>query len=601
VVNTQNRLETPAFSKEKSIEIKAPSDAVMLGQLPATAICGNDISSSCLYVSALSILYAGKFAWVALLIVAGVLFLYRKIYGEVVGALPLNGGAYNALLNTTSKSVASLAAALTLLSYIATAVISASEAMHYVHALWYGLPVIEATITLLLFFMVLTIIGIGESSRVAVAIFITHLLSLTVLVIAGGAYIATHGFGVLESNYRIPVEGGLAFALFFGFSAAMLGISGFESSANFVEEQASGVFPKTLRNMWIVVSIFNPLTAFLALAIVPIPEVAANQEALLSHIGNVSAGNWLSWIISIDAALVLSGAVLTAFVGVGGLVQRMTLDRTLPQFLLKLNKRNSPYRIMIVFFILCISILLVTKGQLGKLAGVYTISFLSVMALFGFGNILLKVKRARLPRPEKAGAITLFVAITAVLAALVGNAIMNPAYLAVFLEYFLPTIGVVAIMLYRTTILKGLLYLLKYISDNIQSVVSFGNAYLLRMIDTINAQEFVFFTKDDNVAVLNKVMIYVTDNEQTRKLKIVTILPEGGALSPGLERDIDVLDRAYPDIKIDFVKLHGEFGPEIIRKLSKEWKIPPNFMFIGSPGDKLPYKLADLGGVRLIL
>jgi amino acid transporter len=601
VVNTQNRLETPAFSKEKSIEIKAPSDAVMLGQLPATAICGNDISSSCLYVSALSILYAGKFAWVALLIVAGVLFLYRKIYGEVVGALPLNGGAYNALLNTTSKSVASLAAALTLLSYIATAVISASEAMHYVHALWYGLPVIEATITLLLFFMVLTIIGIGESSRVAVAIFITHLLSLTVLVIAGGAYIATHGFGVLESNYRIPVEGGLAFALFFGFSAAMLGISGFESSANFVEEQASGVFPKTLRNMWIVVSIFNPLTAFLALAIVPIPEVAANQEALLSHIGNVSAGNWLSWIISIDAALVLSGAVLTAFVGVGGLVQRMTLDRTLPQFLLKLNKRNSPYRIMIVFFILCISILLVTKGQLGKLAGVYTISFLSVMALFGFGNILLKVKRARLPRPEKAGAITLFVAITAVLAALVGNAIMNPAYLAVFLEYFLPTIGVVAIMLYRTTILKGLLYLLKYISDNIQSVVSFGNAYLLRMIDTINAQEFVFFTKDDNVAVLNKVMIYVTDNEQTRKLKIVTILPEGGALSPGLERDIDVLDRAYPDIQIDFVKLHGEFGPEIIRKLSKEWKIPPNFMFIGSPGDKLPYKLADLGGVRLIL
>jgi len=62
-----------------------------------------------------------------------------------------------------------------------------------------------------------------------------------------------------------------------------------------------------------------------------------------------------------------------------------------------------------------------------------------------------------------------------------------------------------------------------------------------------------------------------------------------------------VLDRAYPDIKIDFVKLHGEFGPEIIQRLSKEWKIPPNFTFIGSPGDHLPYKLANLGGVRLII
>jgi len=186
----QNIKKFPKSAKEKNIEIKAPSDAVMLKELPATAICGNDISSSCLYVSALSIIYAGKYAWVALLMVAGVLYLFRKIYGEVVGALPLNGGAYNALLNTTRKSIASLAAALTLLSYIATAVISASEAMHYVHALWYNLPVIEATIVLLAFFMILTIIGIGESSRVAVVIFITHLVTLTVLVFVVGLYIA---------------------------------------------------------------------------------------------------------------------------------------------------------------------------------------------------------------------------------------------------------------------------------------------------------------------------------------------------------------------------------------------------------------------------
>ncbi|MCB0565952.1 MAG: amino acid permease, partial [Phaeodactylibacter sp.] len=113
------------------------SQTKKLNELAATAICGNDISSSCLYVSALAIIYAGQYAWLSLLIVAGVLFLFRRIYGEVVGALPLNGGAYNALLNTTSKFTASLAATLTLLSYMATAVISASEAMHYVHSIWH--------------------------------------------------------------------------------------------------------------------------------------------------------------------------------------------------------------------------------------------------------------------------------------------------------------------------------------------------------------------------------------------------------------------------------------------------------------------------------
>ena len=50
-----------------------------LGQLSATAICGNDITSSCLYVSALAIIYAGKWGPVSLLMVAVVLFLFRSI------------------------------------------------------------------------------------------------------------------------------------------------------------------------------------------------------------------------------------------------------------------------------------------------------------------------------------------------------------------------------------------------------------------------------------------------------------------------------------------------------------------------------------------
>lgn len=58
----------------------------------------------------MAIMQAGKLAPLALLMVAVVLFLFRRIYAEVAGALPLNGGAYNALLNTTSKQLASLAA-----------------------------------------------------------------------------------------------------------------------------------------------------------------------------------------------------------------------------------------------------------------------------------------------------------------------------------------------------------------------------------------------------------------------------------------------------------------------------------------------------------
>ena len=249
-----------------------------LNELEATAICGNDISSSCLYVSALSIAYAGQYAWAALLVVGAVLFLFRRIYGEVVGALPLNGGAYNVLLNTTSKRNAAVAACLTILSYMATAVISASEAMHYLHTLWHGRAIIPATILLLGLFLLLTILGISESAVVAVGIFLLHLFSLTLLVGVTGWYLVTHGIDTLVANWHMPLKTSLVSALFLGFSAAMLGISGFESSANFVEEQAQGVFQKTLRNMWVVVTVFNPLLAFLAVAALPLGKLASTPK-----------------------------------------------------------------------------------------------------------------------------------------------------------------------------------------------------------------------------------------------------------------------------------------------------------------------------------
>ncbi len=572
-----------------------------LSEWEATAICGNDITSSCLYVSALAILYAGKWAWVSLLMVSLVLYFYRSIYAEVVGALPLNGGAYNALLNTTSKFVASLAACFTLLSYMATAVISANEAMHYLHILWQGLPIFEATIVLLALFMLLTITGMGESAKVAVVIFLLHLITIAILILAGALTIYQNGWTIFQVNFQIPTGGSLTMALFFGFSAAMLGISGFESSANFVEEQQKGVFPKTLRNMWMAVTIINPIIAFLALSLLPMQGIAAHQEAMLSYMGTVAGGSWLSGLIAIDAALVLSGAVLTSFIGVTGLVHRMVLDRCLPQILLKTTRYGTQYRIIIVFFLLSVSVLTVTNGQLTTLAGVYTISFLSVMVLFGGGNLLLKIRRRGLHRSIKASWGGVLFAIIAVSAALIGNVFINPEYVFVFFKYFLPTVIVILIMLNRISLLKACLFCIQEVSSKLTLITKYLSSFLQEKIDDINSQQVVFFTRGGDLANLNLAMIYIRNNENTNRMKIVTVLPKGQAVSPILKNDIVFLDRAYPEIDIEFIVQYGEFNPNLIQELSKKWSIPANFMFIGSPNGELSYSLADFGGVRLII
>ncbi|WP_163398920.1 APC family permease [Flavobacterium fluviatile] len=572
-----------------------------LNELKATAICGNDITSSCLYVSALTIGFAGQYAWISLLIVALVLYMFRKIYGEVVGALPLNGGAYNVLLNTSSKKIASVAAVLTVLSYMATAVISASEAMHYLHTIFEGLAVGTATIVVLIIFTILAIIGIGESAIVAVVIFSIHLFSLLLLVGASAFFVFSHGLDTFSLNWSMPINPkGIIYTLFLGFSVAMLGISGFESSANFVEEQKPGVFRKTLRNMWVIVSFFNPVIALLLISIIPFAELGEHRESLLSHMGDVTGGAWLSRLISIDAVLVLCGAVLTSFVGVCGLLKRMTLDRVLPNYFLKENKKGSSYRIIIVFLILCISVFIVTGGDLESLAGVYTFSFLAVMALFGIGNLLLKVKRKKLPRPEKANALVVVIAIGFIITGFAGNVILNKEAFLTFIKYLIPSLLAVGIMLSRSFLIRLSLSVVEYFYRPIRSFAVLSNRYLRNIHRKIYSQEFVFFTKGDDVAILNKVMQYVQNNETTRKLKIVNVRKQGEC-NEALKKDLEVLDRAYPEIDIDFIEIEGVFGPELIDELSSKWDIPKNFMFIGSPGDKFSYRVSELGGVRLIM
>lgn len=572
-----------------------------LGTWRSTSICGNDITSSVLYVSALSAAQAGAYAPLVLLIVGIVLYLYRKIYAEVGSALPLNGGTYTVLLNTTNKKLAAGAACLTLLSYIATAVISANEAIHYANHLFGGIDVMKTTVGVLALFAFLSILGIAESSSVALVIFVFHIATLTVLSLAAGITVLNDP-SLLKANWAVPHPGGMGRALFFGFAAAMLGISGFESSANFIEEQKKGVFPKTLRNMWLAVMIFNPLISLLSLGLLPLARIQEVPPDLLARMGVLSYGPLLGRWVSLDAVLVLSGAVLTSYVGVTGLVRRMSLDRCLPQFLLRENRlRRTNHWIILAFFALCASILRVTGGRIETLAGVYTISFLSVMALFALGNMLLKKSRGRLPREVRAGWGTVVAALTAVLVGLAGNILLDPVHVRVFAIYLVVALLAVGLMFSRLQILKLGLSLSRVVVEKVQAINERIRGPILQKIEEINATRVVYFTKGDDVSILNKAALYVLTNEQTNLLTVVHVYQKEEKIPADLAAQLSMIDHLYPQMRIDFLAVRGTFGPQIIEQLSLLLKVPKNYMFIGTPSDRFPHRIEDLGGVRVIL
>ena len=91
------------------------------------------------------------------------------------------------------------------------------------------------------------------------------------------------------------------------------------------------------------------------------------------------------------------------------------------------------------------------------------------------------------------------------------------------------------------------------------------------------------------------------DNEQTSRLKVVHVYGEEREIPPQLAEHLRVIDHLYPNLRIDFVAVKGRFGPELVEALARRFGVPKNYMFIGTPGDKFPHRIEDLGGVRVVL
>ncbi|KAI9915012.1 hypothetical protein PsorP6_007495 [Peronosclerospora sorghi] len=162
-----NELHVP-LEQLAAIQRELDTPRAYLRELPATAICGNDILSSVLYSASSVAAKAGKLMPVHVFFVSIVLFAFQFIYEEVVTAIPLNGGTYNALLNTTSKRPAAVAACLSILSYVATAVASTTTGVRYLNN-QVTVPIVGCTILLLGAFSLLTATGMSYSSRVALS------------------------------------------------------------------------------------------------------------------------------------------------------------------------------------------------------------------------------------------------------------------------------------------------------------------------------------------------------------------------------------------------------------------------------------------------
>lgn len=291
----------------------------------------------------------------------------------------------------------------------------------------------------------------------------------------------------------------------------------------------------------------------------PMNEIRNHRDDLLTAMGNAtdsSASKWLPNLISADALLVLSGAVLTSYVGITGLIRRMSYDRCLPMFLSNTNRwRQTNHFIIIGFFAATSLLFTVVRGDIESLAGVYTMSFLSVMSLFAVGNMILKYKRGTLQRAIYASWPRVVLGFVLVVAGLIGEIALNLENIVYFLLYFGVTFFIVMLMFSRNRVLKFLRY--------------FGGpdrwrAFLDDQYRKIEDRSMLFFSRTDDPSVLNKAILYVRENELTNFLKICHVYEHECDIPPMLEANVKFLDRQYPKMCIDLVSSTLRFVPSSI-------------------------------------
>ena len=172
----------------------------------STAIAGNDLLASVLYTTGLVCQACGQLAPFAMLICIVALYPFRGIFTENGTALPLNGGVYVQLLNSASKMTASFAASCSLISYAATAVVSAASCTSYASGEFGdSFPVFPVTIAIMVAFSVLVTVGVKDSANIATLIFAFHILTLIILIVTCLIKIGADGGSMLAHNWSSPL------------------------------------------------------------------------------------------------------------------------------------------------------------------------------------------------------------------------------------------------------------------------------------------------------------------------------------------------------------------------------------------------------------
>ncbi|PVG04382.1 hypothetical protein CPB86DRAFT_843350 [Serendipita vermifera] len=576
-----------------------------LDQFRVSSIAANGVVGSVFYAFPAVVTAAGIFSPISLTVACLLLLFFRPVLLELGSAARSNGANYTYLLQFSSKALALVGAAATLLDAMATSTVSAATATAYLSGEFSNLPIPQAVLAILLLGIITSVsfFSSKDSTTITLSITIIHLSTMLLLMIVSAIAWAHTGSDVLRANWaeRPTSLHAILRDIFYGVCIGFLGVSGFETTPSYIELVSLDKYPSVIRNLICAVTLLNGPLILLVYAHIPSLDIRTGTN-ILSRLADKVAGRWLRTLLVVDAMLVLCGGIVTGLFTACGLLKRLAEDGVLPNFFLRQVPITKQLLLTPIFFLIaCIVMYASTGFNLVVLSSIFSVTLLTVLLLYPISNILLKYNRNRLPRRYKASLLVTFLAFAAMVTVLVGNLILSPIALGLFAAYFIFLLAGLFLMKSQAKIARVVIWL--YGQTEIFQRFKWTrelDAVFVKIIRQTRRHPICVWIKGDDIYHLVDAILYVKRNEPTGKIIFMHAYQLVDEIPSELAPNVKILDEAFPSITLDLVFVQGRFGPDIVQATSKKLDIPRSHMFMSCFGTGHPYTLADYRGLRLI-
>ena len=241
--------------------------------------------------------------------------------------------------------------------------------------------------------------GVGESVGLNVVLTLVELSGLLLVILIGG--FALFGGDADFSRvvaFETPEDKNVFLAISTATSLAFFAMVGFEDSVNMAEEtkEPSKIFPRMMFTGLGIALIIYVLVAIIAVALVPVGELAGNDTPLVTVVETAAPGFPIAAILPFISLFAVGNSALINMMMASRLLYGMSKRGVLPAFLASVHSsRKTPWKAII--FTTVIALLLTTFVSLNPenplvvtLGGTTSLLLLAVFAVVNVSVLVLR-------------------------------------------------------------------------------------------------------------------------------------------------------------------------------------------------------------------